>query len=101
MPQVPGAPTKNGRDVVQIEPSRVSPFCDHPQVVIDVHIGVDDGAVGFLPKQWPPGPVVVGTVMPHKVVAQHGVQEGDVLKLVANQKASQLKTVSNCIHDCF
>ncbi|CAK9095174.1 unnamed protein product [Durusdinium trenchii] len=62
------------------------------EVVIDVHIGVDDGAVGFLPKQWPPGPVVVGTVMPHKVVAQHGVQEGDVLKLVANQKASLMSS---------
>ena len=38
------------------------------EVIIDVHVGVDDGALGFFPKQWPPGPVVVGAVMPGRLL---------------------------------
>ena len=68
--------------------------CDHVfrgakkrQVVIDVQVD-DAGALGFFPKHWPPGPVVIGAVLPKKIAALHGVKEGDFLWLVGTQQAS-------------
>lgn len=51
------------------------------QVVIDVQVDAA-GALGFFPKKWPPGPVVVGAVLPGKIADDHGVREGDLLWLV-------------------
>eukprot|EP00435_Cladocopium_sp_Y103_P033266 s1411_g8.t1 len=45
-------------------------------VVIDVQVDADAGALGFFPKHWPPGPVVVGAVLPKKIADDHGVREG-------------------------
>ena len=59
-----------------------------PSLVIDVEVDVNAGAMGFFPKQWPPGPVVVGAVLPKKIADTHGVREGDLLWLVAEQQAS-------------
>lgn len=57
-------------------------------VIIDVHVDADAGALGFFPKHWPPGPVVVGAVLPKKIADEHGVKEGDLLWLVGGAQAS-------------
>lgn len=58
------------------------------QVVIDVQVDAAAGALGFFPNKWPPGPVVVGAVLPGKIADDHGVCEGDLLWLVEGRRCS-------------
>ncbi|CAJ1407922.1 unnamed protein product [Effrenium voratum] len=61
-------------------------------MIIDVRAGPDDGAIGFFPKNWPPGPVVVGAVLPSNLAARNGVQEGDLLWLVEGKQAALMSS---------
>ena len=48
-----------------------------------MHVDAGAGALGFFPKHWPPGPVVVGAVLPKKIADEHGVKEGAVWGFMA------------------
>ena len=48
-----------------------------------MHVGADAGALGFFPKHWPPGPVVVGAVLPKKIADEHRVKDGAVWGFMA------------------
>ncbi|CAJ1365302.1 unnamed protein product [Effrenium voratum] len=63
-----------------------------PLKMLDLTFGPQQGMLGIVPETWPPGPVLLGAVVPGSAAALGGARSGDVLLLVNDMQAALLSS---------
>ncbi|CAL1126228.1 unnamed protein product [Cladocopium goreaui] len=62
-----------------------------PLKILDLTFGPQQGMLGLVPETWPPGPVILGDVVPGSASDLGGAEAGDVILLVNDLQAALLE----------